>query len=165
MTVCSLTGTYTYDPNVVVLWVASIANVQAPTAAEIAAGVDLQTPYNLTDIIGWQIETEPIRDGIWGPFEEQRMGRQSVADSRFMFAAARSGGATDIRSFLTRGQVGNVVILPSGPYVDYPAAPVNVYPARVSQLSQRQQIRTGQGSLVLVSFIIRARCGENVSVV
>jgi hypothetical protein len=165
VTVCAfdLVGPYAYDESVVVLWVASIADVQAPTDVEVAAGLSLQPLYNLTDIIGWEIETEIIKDGKWGPFEEQRMGEQSISDSRLMFAAARDGN--DIRTLWDRGDAGYIMILPSGPYLDHPTAPVNVYPVRVAQLTQQQRLRSGGGSLILVTFAIRERCGENVTVV
>lgn len=165
MTACSfeLTGPYAYDLNVQVLWVASIADAQAPTDVEIATGVDLQAVYDLTDIIGWEIETDIIRDGEWGPQELQRLGEQKIPDSRLMFAADRAG--QDIRVLLGRGDQGFIVILPSGPYLDHPTAPVNVYPVTVAQLAQQQRLRTGGGSVILVSFAIRDRCGENVTVV
>ena len=162
MTVCSLVGPYTYDPNVIVMWQTNVANVQIPTGSEMATGTVLNNTYCLTDIIGWEIGTETIRDGIWGPFEEQRMGRQSIAESQLLFTADRAGN--DVRQLWTRGEQGFIEILPSGPYADYPAAPINVYPVRVSQLTQLQRLRTGGGSLILVSFVIRLRCGENVTV-
>lgn len=160
---CDLTGPYAYDLNIVALWVASIADVQAPTDVEIATGVSLQPTYDLTDIIGWEIETEIIKDGIWGPFQEQRMGEQSIEDARMIFAAHRDGN--DIRTLWNRGDLGYIVLLPSGPYLDHPTAPVNVYPVRVAQLTQQQRLRTGGGSLILVTFAITARAGENVLVV
>lgn len=160
---CDLTGPYAYDLNIVALWVPTIADVQAPTDVEIATGVSLQPTYDLTDLIGWEVETEIIRDGKWGPFEEQRMGEQSVADARMIFAAHRDGN--DIRILWNRGDLGYIVLLPSGPYLDHPTAPVNVYPVRVAQLTQQQRLRTGGGSLILVTFAITARCGENVLVV
>jgi hypothetical protein len=160
---CDLTGPYAYDLHVQVLWVPTIVDAQAPTDVEIATGVDLQATYRLTDIIGWEADTNVIRDGIWGPFEEQRMGEQKIADSRLMFAAARDGN--DIRTLWIRGEEGNIVILPSGPYLQHLTAPVNVYPVRVAQMTQQQRLRSGGGSLILVSFIIRERAGENVIVV
>jgi hypothetical protein len=160
---CDLTGPYAYDLNVVVLWVTSIADVEAPTDVEIATGISLQPTYDLTDIIGWEVETEIIKDGIWGPFEEQRMGEQSVADARMLFAAARDGN--DIRVLWSRGQAGFIVILPSGDYLDHPTAPVNVYPVRVAQLTQQQRLRTGGGSIIAVTFAMTSRVGENVTVV
>lgn len=158
-----LAGPYVYDLNVVVLWVASIADVQAPTDVEIAAGISLQPTYDLTDIVGWEVDTEIIKDGKWGPFEEQRMGGQSIAEDRLIFAADRAGN--DIRTLWNRGDAGYIVIMPSGEYLDYPTSPVNVYPVRVAQLTQRQQLRTGGGSLIIVTFAITSRVGENVLIV
>lgn len=162
-TPCDLTGPYAYDLDVQVLWVPVILDAQAPTDVEIATGLDLQALYDLTDIIGWEVDTEIIRDGIWGPFQEQRLGEQSIADSRLMFAAGRDGN--DIRTLWNRGDEGFIVILPSGPYLAHLTAPVNVYPVRVAQLTQQQRLRSGGGSQILVSFAIRARAGENVTVV
>lgn len=160
---CELSGPYAYDLNVVVLWVESIANVQAPTDTEILSGVDLQAGYDLTDIIGWEVDTDIIDDGRWGVFREQRLGQQSIDDSRLMFAADLGGN--DVRTLLARGDVGNIVIMPSGQYLDIPTAPVNVYPVRVAQLTQQQRLRSGGGSVILVTFAVTARVGENVSVV
>lgn len=165
MTACSfdLTGPYAYDLSIQALWVASIADVQAPTDVEIATGVDLQDNYDLTDIVGWEVTTQIIRDGKWLPFEEQRLGGQSLQDSAMLFAADRAGN--DVRGLWARGDVGYIVLLPSGPYLDHPTAPVNVYPVRVAQITQLQRLRTGSGSTLRVDFAIRERVGENVTVV
>lgn len=160
---CDLVGPYAYDLSVQVLWIDTIADVQAPTDAEIATGLDLQVLYDLTDIVGWEVDTEIIKDGKWGPFEEQRLGEQSIADSRLIFAADRAGN--DVRTLWARGDAGNIVILPSGPYLEHPTAPVNVYPVRVAQLTQQQQLRSGGGSLIRVVFAVTARVGENVLIV
>lgn len=165
MTVCAfdLTGPYAYDESIQALWVPFIADVDEPTDDEIATGVDLQESYDLTDIIGWEVKTEIIKDGVWGPFEEQRMGRQSIADATLIFASDRGG--VDVRMLWVRGETGFIVLLPSGPYLDHPSAPVNVYPVRVAQLTQQQRLRTGGGSLIQVDFAITGRVGENVLIV
>lgn len=160
---CDLVGPYVYDLNIQVLWVESIADVQAPTAAEIALGVDLQELYDLSDIIGWEVDTEILKNGKWGPFREQRLAQQEVADSRLLFASDRAGN--DVRALWDRGDVGNIVFLPSGEYLDHPTAPVNVFPVRVAQLTQQQRLRSGGGSVLLASFAITARVGENVNIV
>jgi hypothetical protein len=164
MTVCTfdLTGPYAYDLSIQALWVASIADVQEPTDDEIATGVDLQASYNLTDIVGWEVAIEIIKDGVWGPFEEQRMGRQSVQEAAMLFASDRAGA--DVRMLWTRGEAGFIVLLPSGPYLEHPTAPVNVYPVRVAQITQLQRLRTGSGSQLRVDFVITSRVGENVLV-
>ena len=158
-----LTGPYVYDLNVQVLWTTSIMDVQAPTDVEVAAATLLNDTYDLTDIIGWEAETNIISDGEWGPWEEQRLGRQKVPTEALMFAAHRDGN--DIRTLLTRGDLGWILILPSGPYLLHPTAPINVFPVRVAQLTQRQRLRDGGSSLILVNFAARGRVGENVTVV
>jgi hypothetical protein len=165
MTVCAfdLTGPYAYDLSIQALWVPAIVDVDAPTPEEIATGVDLQEFYDLTDIIGWEVKTEIIKDGIWGPFEQQRLGRQSIAESSMIFASDRDG--MDVRILWMRGEPGFIVLLPSGPYLDHPFAPVNVYPVRVAQLTQHQRLRTGSGSVIQVDFAITNHVGENVLVV
>lgn len=162
--VCTTTGTYPYDRNVTVLWVPTIANIYAPTAAEIAAGIDLRDTYNMTQIMGWQIVTAPV-GGTWGPFDRKRMGKQSIGETQLEFAAQLSQGVNDIRSLWARGENGFIIILPSGEYLNYPNAPVNVYPVRVAQLTQRQGVRATGASLILVSFVVTLPCGENVFIV
>jgi hypothetical protein len=158
-----LVGPYVYDFSVRVLWVENIVDAQNPTEDEILTGVDLTETYDLSDLVGWELQTEIIRDGIWGPFEEQRLGRESVQDAQIFFPAYRDG--SDIRVLLQRGMEGFIVILPSGPYEDYPLAPVHVYPVIVAEIAQRHEIRSGGASMLLVTFAIRARCGGSVLVV
>lgn len=158
-----LTGPYAYDLSIQALWVASIADAQAPTDVEIATGVLLNdAPYHLTDLIGWETETEIIKGGKWGPQELQRLGGQAVPSAGMIFAAARDGN--DVRVLWDRGDEGFIVLLPSGPYLEHPTAPINVYPVTVAQLTARQQLRQPSAQL-LVSFAIRERIGENVQVV
>ena len=157
-----LTGPYVYDWSVQIQWSTSIADVLAPTDVELAASTNLNN-YDLTDIVGWEPETNIINDGQWGPWEEQRLGRQRVPSEALVFAADRAG--SDIRTLLTRGDVGWILILPSGPYLEHPTAPLNVFPVRVAQLTQRQRLRDGGSSLILVNFASLGRVGNNVTVV
>lgn len=157
-----LVGPYVYDWNIEFRWSLSIMDVQAPTDVEVAASV-LLNDYDLTDIIGWEPETNIISDGEWGPWEEQRLGRQRVPTEALIFAADRAGN--DIRTLLARGDVGWILALPSGPYLEHPTAPINVFPVRVAQITQRQRLRDGGASLLLVNFASRGRVGENVTVV
>lgn len=161
---CDLTGPYAYDPHVQVLW-GQVADPLAPTETEVFDAVTLNdAPYHLTDIIGWEVESDILRDPPWRGFENQRVGGQRIAQSDLIFAADREGD--DIRSLIERGDFGTILILPSGPYIDIPDAPLNVYPVRVAQVSQQQRLRTGGGSLLLVQFAVTgAVVGQNVEVV
>lgn len=161
--VCSLTGPYAYDPNVVVLWNDHVGDVQAPTEDEVMAAVNLIDDFDLTDIIGWELESDIIVVPPWGEFATQRVGGTAVPRSELLFAADRSGD--DIRMLLAERDPGNVLFLPSGPYLDYPDAPLQVFPVRVAAITQLQRIRSGGASLLRVQFAIRGVPGNHVRVV
>lgn len=158
-----LNGPFVYDLSMRCMWVASIADTQAPTDVEIAAGVTLNnSPYHLTDIIGWELDTDKIPDDKWGPQVGERLGEQEVGEAELRFSASRDG--SDVRSLWTRGDLGNIVFLPSGPYLSYPTAPIQVFPVQISQITQRQELR--QPSAILrVVFAIKVGVGNNVFVV
>ena len=158
-----LSGPYVYDLSMRVLWIESIADTQAPTDVEVATGVVLNNaPYHLTDIIGWELDTEKIPDDRWGPQVGERLGEQEVADAEMRFTASRDG--VDVRSLWDRGDLGNIVFFPSGPYLSYPTAPIQVFPVRVSQITQRQELRQ-PASILRVVFAIKVGVGNNVFVV
>lgn len=161
--VCDLLGPYAYDLSIQVLWVVSMADTQAPTDVEIATGVSLMpAPYNLTDIIGWELDTDKINDDRWGPQVGERLGEQSVSDAELRFTAARDGN--DVRLLWSRGDLGYIVFLPSGPYVEHAGAPIQVFPVQVSQITQRQALRQ-PASILRTVFAIRPGVGNNVYVV
>lgn len=160
---CSTTGPYAYDLNVQVLWVEAIADVLEPTDDEIATGADLQATYELSDITGWLVSTARPGDDNWSAREGQRIGQQSTSESQLIFPAYLDG--QDIRSLLARGDAGYIVILPSGPYLEQPDAPVHVFKVRVAQISQLHQLRDGSSSTIRVTFAVSRFIGENVFVV
>jgi hypothetical protein len=160
--VCDLTGPYAYDLSVEVLWVPTIADTQAPTSTEIATGVSLLgSPYDLTDIIGWELESDRIDDNRWGPQVGQRLGQQAVSDAELRFTAGRDG--IDVRALWSRGSSGNVVFLPSGPYLEHPTSPVQVFPVRVASVIQRQALRQ-PASILRALFAVQPGVGNNVLV-
>lgn len=159
---CDLSGTFEYDPYVQVLWSSvAVADPLEPTEAEIMAATTLNVaPYHLTDIMGWQPETDVVRDPPWLGFENQRMGIRSIGESRLGFAADRSGN--DIRSLITRGDEGTVFILPSGAFADVPNAPLHCYPVKVAEITPILDLRGGRGAILLVSYVILTEPGINV---
>jgi len=159
---CDDVGPFAYDPNIQVLWSLSIEDVQAPTDVEVMNAVTLND-FNLTDIIGWEVRAEIITAPPWGAFATQRVGAQAIGTAELTFAAERATG-DDIRTVLRRFDRGFILMLPSGPYLEHPNAPLNVYPVVVAQVTQRQRLREG-GSQIDVQFAIRDVVGENVMVV
>lgn len=159
---CDLTGTFTYDPFVQVLWNFQIlVDPEAPIEADIMASTTLNDPpYHLTDILGWAPVTETVADPPWLGFSQQRMGIRSIEQAQLGFAADRSGN--DIRSLLMRGDEGTIYILPSGTFTDAPAAPLHAYPVKVSEITPVFELRGGRGAILTVSFVILREPGINV---
>lgn len=159
MVACFDSGGYRYNPNVVVLWADTIADVDAPTDVEINAAEELiPSPYCLTEIIGWETETEIIQIRAYGTFLPQLPASRLVENAQLVFTS--DIGGNDIRTLLSRDDEGFVLFLPSGPLADYPTAPLNVFPARVAQLTQLQ--RLWEPSRLLITFAITGHPGENV---
>lgn len=158
---CDLIGPYAYDPNVQVLWTETIT-CDAPTEEEVLSAVTLND-FDLTDIIGWEIRADIITAPPWGAFATQRVGGQAIDRTELIFASERVGN--DIRMLLQRFDEGFILILPSGPFIEVPEAPFNVYPVRVAQITQQQRLDTGEGSQLFVQFAIRDVVCDNVRVV
>lgn len=160
---CEPTGAYPYDPFIHVLWTTTLVNPFAPAVTGITGvgAIDITDAYCLTDIVGWEVDTEVINAPPWGPFVTQRVGGQSVQAAVLVFAADRQG--LDVRTIMARRAVGTIIILPSGPFLQNRFAPINIYPVRIAGLIQRQRLRAG-GSQIEVTFAIRDTVGENVVV-
>lgn len=159
---CDEFGPYAYDPHVRVLWSLSIADVLEPTDDELIAATDLNDDYNLTDIVGWEVESNIIDKMVYGPIITQLSGVQRVNGMQLIFAADRVATVgADIRTLLSRDDEGFVVIMPSGAYTDHPFAPMNIYPTRVAQVSQMHGLRS-PGSTIRVTFVLTGPVGESV---
>lgn len=158
---CDDFGPYAYDPNIQVLWTENIEDCTAPTDLEVLAAVTLND-FELTDIIGWEVQSEIITVPPWGAFATQRVGGQIIDAAELIFASERQGD--DIRMLLQRFDIGFILMLPSGPFLDFPSAPFNVFPVRVAQVTQQQRLRQG-GSQLTVQFAIRDVVCEHVRAV
>jgi hypothetical protein len=159
MVACFDSGGYRYNPNVVILWSDDIDDVDNPTETEIeAATAMIPAPYNLIEVIGWEMATEAITIRRYGPFLPQLPASREVDGAQFVFAS--DIGGNDIRTLLSRDLEGYVLFLPSGPLTDYPDSPMDVFPVRVKQITQLH--RLWEPSRLLVSFVVTAHPGEGV---
>ena len=159
MVACFDSGGYRYNPNVVVLWSDDVADVDNPTETEIEDATEIiPAPYNLIEVIGWEMSTEIIQIRAYGPFLPQLPASREVENAQLVFAS--DIGGNDIRTLLSRDQEGFVLFLPSGPLVDYPDSPLDVFPARVAQITQLH--RLWEPSRLLVTFAITGHPGESV---
>lgn len=155
---CSPSGSYAYDPDLVVRFASTLDDPDAPTELEVDGAVDFTTEWALLDVIGWEVESEVIVDPNWGVFRTQRPGHTQIRESEMTFSADRLGN--DIRTILQRYTVGFVMIFPSGLN-----GLVNVYPVRVGSVEHMLALRTGQGARIRTIFTIIATPSTNVAVV
>lgn len=161
---CDGLGPYAYDPNVRVMWTTTSLEVASPAATGVAGAVELNDTYNLTDIIGWEVERNVIDKMVYGPYVTQLAGVRRVSEMQLVFAADRIASiGADIRQLLAADDEGFVLILPSGSFSEYPLAPLNVYPVRVGQVSQLQGLRQAASS-IRVTFVLIDDVGESVFV-
>lgn len=153
---CAPSDPFPYAPNVRVLFTLNVADISSVSSSEMQEAVDTTTTYCLVGIRGWEVDSDVVTDPNWGVFLSQRPGALSAREAALTYAAVPDG--TDIRSLLSRGKRGYIMILPAG---DMPGAVMNVYPVWVAQARQRQRLREN-ASLVDVQFALRRRPAENV---
>ena len=118
-----------FQPGIVkVYWLPDVADTAAVTRAEITAGTDL-TP-ELDDWAGWSysttfIETKDAANRI----RPKLAGPVSLDDSSMTFNGSQDG--TDVRTVLTRGDVGYVLICDGG---DVATQPAELFPVEVGSV-------------------------------
>jgi hypothetical protein len=118
-----------FQPGIVaVYWIPEVANTASITRAEITAGTDL-TP-ELDDWAGWSysttfIETKDAASRI----RPKLAGAVSLDDSSMTFNGSQDG--EDIRTVLTRGDTGYVLIADGG---DVTAQPAELFPVEVGSV-------------------------------
>ena len=118
-----------YQPGIVdVYWLPAVADPEAVTRAEITAGTDL-TP-ELDDWSGWSysttfIETKSANSRI----RPKLAGAVSLDDSSMTFNGSQDG--TDIRTVLTRGDTGYILICDGG---DVATQPAELFPVEVGSV-------------------------------
>src|SRR5919108_4786636 len=137
-------------------WVPVIANLAAPTRAELNAGVDLSP--QIMDMDGWLIESGSIdTPDLASDFTGNIPGSTSVDDSSLTFYSDLNGD--DVRALLPRDTNGHIVWLHAG---DIPGnATTDAYPVRVGSLGKTVTIDEDASS-IQVNFNITAEPEENL---
>ncbi len=98
------------DGNVRVAFVASISNIAAPTTAELNAGVLLQSTLTADGLVGFEAETADVdTTSLASTFDTKGIGRDSYSGTMLRLKKQTVGSDT-VRTTLTRGTSGNIVI-------------------------------------------------------
>lgn len=134
----SLTATvpYTKFSTTTYLWVPTIASQAAPTLAEFNAGKNL-TP-EITAVAGFQKSTASLDLPKAGTtFTGNLPGRQTASDSSLTFTLSTAGPTVDVRSVLTEGLSGFIVICNEGIVA---SGYCDIWPVRIGTVKVMQDI-------------------------
>jgi hypothetical protein len=139
-----------------VLWVPTIANLNAPTRAELDAGTELG--YEVSAMSGWSTTSATVPTPALGSrFTPGVPGEITAADSSLTFWASKNG--EDVRTLLVREAIGNVVWMDEG---DVPTQTMDVFPVQVSTAAK---IREMDGAAqIRADFSITAVPAEDVTI-
>lgn len=97
------------DGNIRVTFATSIANKAAPTAAELNAGIQLQSTASAEGLSGWQPETASIGNRkLDSTFESSDVGSISIEDPMMQFF--KQDGTDTIYNTMSKGTPGFIVI-------------------------------------------------------
>lgn len=146
---------YIYDGLARVYWSDDTNDIEAVTRQELDDATDLSA--EVREVTGWEIDSGIIVDGPWSRFDVQRQGRVSVPQAELLMRADRAGD--DIRTLLSRGTEGWILILPSG---DVQGQPMNVYPVQVA--GRPQSVRMRSLALIRVQFAVTAEPAADVPI-
>lgn len=97
------------DGKTKVWWVPTIANIAAPTVAELNAGIQLEHRITADGLVGYEAETADVpTDALNSTFDTKLPGRASYSGT--MLRIKKSTGTDTIYDTLVRNAAGNVVI-------------------------------------------------------
>lgn len=145
-----------------VVWVPTIADINAPTAAELIAGTDLTGEVPPDGISGFSTTGATVDAPSFGSgFTAQLSNGYSAGSSSIKVYMSQDGATTDIRTLLKRGDKGFVVLGDTNGGL-VPGDLMDVYPAEV--LSCEKSRAGGDAMTVTVSFSIYSAPAENVTV-
>jgi len=137
-------------------WVASIANKNSPTRSELNAGTDLTGEINA--VSGFSYSNSPVETPDLGStFTSKIPGLNAADDSSLTFYLSQSG--TDVRTLLTKGLTGFIVIFSEG---DLPGKVMDVYPVSISAAPKQRTM--SDPSHIMVNFTITSIPVENIAV-
>lgn len=153
--VISATTRYINPATTVVLLVASISTISAPTRLELDAGLNV-TP-EIADVNGWMLTGEAVpTPDLSSLFTGSITGRTSVEDSSITYYADRAG--VDIRSLSVVGTDTHVVWMDGG---DVAGRLMDVFPVRILSAGKSRSVEAQPGRLTVGYSITRAPA-ENV---
>lgn len=118
------------DGNIRVSWVTTIANIAAPTVAELNAGTLLTNKITADGLVGFEASTADVdTTALDSTFDTKTIGRDSFEGT--MLRLKKQDGTDTVFNLLVRGTAGHVVVRRDIPSATAWAAAqkVEVFPA------------------------------------
>lgn len=138
------------------IWAPSVANIAAPTRAEINAGTDLSD--EISAVNGWEVtgntEDAPALGSV---FVAKVSSTTTAGDSSLTFY--QDATSVDVRSVLSRGSTGYVIWMWEGDVADYLA---DVFPVKVTSVSKQTDVSSV--AQLMANFAITREPAENVTI-
>jgi hypothetical protein len=132
-------------------WLPTVANIAAPTRAEINAGTDLSPAIPDDGVKGWTTKAEfaDAPNFLGGLTPKVSKNQLTADDSSLDFYM--SSASTDVRTLLTRGLAGYILMMWEGD-----VAGRKMTPFQVSVASQAPQPDGGNPARITIQFAILA---------
>jgi hypothetical protein len=137
-----------------VLWVTTIADINAPSRSELNAGTDLAN--EIQDFDGWLIESESVETPSLGKKFTGSLSGPTSADDSSLTMYADIGG-TDARQLMPRDENGFIVWMDGG---DVAGRLMDVFPVRVGSAGKSRSM--DDPSLLQFNYNITDEPAENV---
>jgi len=139
------------------LWVATIADINAPSRAELDAGTDLSN--EIQEIEGWLVASESVETPDLGRVFTASIPGSTSADDSSITMYADLGG-TDARDLMPRGTNGFVVWMDGG---DTAGRTMDVFPVRVGSVGKNRTVDDDAATLT-INYNITSEPSEDVAI-
>lgn len=137
-------------------WLPACANTSSPTRTEINNGTDLSG--QIAEVSGFELSADSAdAPDLSGGFVTQVAARVTASDCEMVFYA--SSTSADVRTVLTRGTAGFILLLPEG---DVPTQKCEVWPATVKTMFIDSNIE--DPAKIHVGFSITSQPVQNVTI-
>jgi hypothetical protein len=153
----SATTRHIYKGITRVLWVADIANVNAPTRAELNAGTDVANEIREND--GFLLESGSVETPDLGRLFTGSIPGSTTAEDSSLTLYADLGG-TDARELMPRGTNGFIVWMDGG---DVAGRPMDVFPVRVGSVGKNRTVDDDPATLTF-NYNITSEPAEDVAI-
>jgi hypothetical protein len=138
-------------------WVVSIANISAPSRAELNAGLDLSK--DVADINGWMVSGQKIdTPDLNSTFVSNIPGLTQADESSITFYAGETG--VDVRAQMPRNTAGHIVWLDGG---DVTGRKMDIFPTRVLSVG-KQRSMGAEAARLTIQYAISSVPAEDVTI-